>query len=271
MQDEVIETMTEDNLNNKNEERYLVPGLIRGLAVLEAFSHEANEMTITDIAEILEVNRSSAFRLIYTLEHCGYLRKASAKTYSLDSKVMELGFNSISKLSLIDVALPEMKAIRNRINVAVHLSILDGTDVVFISNVQSLGSFTSTVGLGTRWPAHATVIGQLVLANLTIEEVKQRYSHFTQWDVFSQRTPKNLEELLTRLDEVRSKKSMVSWGHFNHDMAACASPIYKQSNHEIAAVLSVSCPVSTYTEENFYQHVVPEVIQASEKISKFIY
>lgn len=271
MQEKVIETLTEETQLNKNDERYLVPGLMRGLAILEAFNHELSEMTITDIAEVLEVNRSSAFRLIYTLEHCGYLRKTSSKTYSLDSKVMELGFNSISKLSLIDVALPEMKAIRNKIRVAVHLSILDGTDVVFISNVQSLGLFTSTVGLGTRWPAHATVIGQLFLANLPIEEVKEKYRHFNAWDIFSEKTPKNLDELLTRLAEVRSKKAMVSWGHFNHDMAACAAPIYKQSGSEIAAVLSVSCPVSTYSEEIFQKDIVGEVIAASDKISKFIY
>lgn len=63
----------------KNDDRYLVPGLVRGLAILQAFNQQAQEMTITEIAEILEVNRSSAFRLIYTLESCGYLRKASQK------------------------------------------------------------------------------------------------------------------------------------------------------------------------------------------------
>ena len=271
MNEEIIEKTEHENLSNKNDERYLVPGLIRGLAILEAFNRESNEMTITDIAEALDVNRSSAFRLIYTLEHCGYLRKASAKTYALDSKVMELGFRSISKLSLIDVALPEMKSIRDKIKVAVHLSILEGTDVVFISNVQSSGPFTSTVGLGTRWPAHATVIGQIILASLPVEKVKEKYSNFTNWEVFSERTPKNLNELLKRLDEVRPQKAMISWGHFNHDMAACAAPIYKQSNHEIAAVISVSCPVSTYTEDIFRKKVVPEVISTGERISKFIY
>lgn len=50
---------------SKNDDRYLVPGLVRGLAILQAFNQEAQEMTISEIAEILDVNRSSAFRLIY--------------------------------------------------------------------------------------------------------------------------------------------------------------------------------------------------------------
>lgn len=265
------EPVIEENQVNKNDERYLVPGLIRGLAILEAFNREAQEMTITDIAEILNVNRSSAFRLIYTLEHCGYLQKSSAKSYTLDSKVMELGFNSISKLSLIDVAQPVMKSIRDKYKVAVHLSILDNTDIVFISNVQSSGIFTSTVGLGTRWPAHATVIGQIMLSSLALKEINKKYEKFEKWDVFSEKTPQNLDELLKRLDVVRTQKTMISWGHFNHDMAACAVPIYKQSNQEIVAVLSVSCPISTFTQEQFQSEVAKGVFEAAEKISKFIY
>jgi DNA-binding IclR family transcriptional regulator len=41
---------------------------------------------------------------------------------------------------------------------------------------------------------------------------------------------------------------MVSWGHYNHDMAACAAPIFKQSNGKMVAVISVSCPITTYDE-----------------------
>ena len=146
----------------KNDDRYLVPGLVRGLAILQAFNQQAQEMTITEIAEILEVNRSSAFRLIYTLEACGYLRKASQKTYALDSKVMELGFNSLSKLSLLDLSTPLMKELRDQTKLAVHLTVLEGTHIVFVNNVQSMGTFTSNISLGTRWPAHATVIGQML-------------------------------------------------------------------------------------------------------------
>lgn len=73
--DALIEQETESN----NDERYLVPGLVRGLAVLKLFDQNHQEMTISEIAEKLDVNRSSAFRLIHTLEYCGYLRKMSQK------------------------------------------------------------------------------------------------------------------------------------------------------------------------------------------------
>ncbi|MGL5211533.1 MAG: IclR family transcriptional regulator [Acinetobacter junii] len=268
---QTIETDSQESELTKNDDRYLVPGLVRGLAILQAFDQQTQEMTITEIAEILDVNRSSAFRLIYTLESCGFLRKASQKTYALDSKVMELGFNSLSKQSLLDLATPLMKELRDQTKLAVHLSILEGTHIVFINNVQSNGTFTSNIGLGTRWPAHATVIGQMLLADLSEIEIRDRYKNFNQWETVSELTPKNLKELLQRLSFVKTQRSMVSWGHYNHDMAACGAPIFKQSTGKMTAVLSVSCPLATYEEHYFKNEIAEMVIQTADKISKFIY
>lgn len=263
-------TVVQESESN-NDERYLVPGLVRGLAILKLFDQHQQEMTISEIAEKIDVNRSSAFRLIHTLEHCGYLRKMSQKTYALDSNVMALGFNSLSKSSLIDLAMPLMRELRDKIKIAVHLSVLEGTDIVFISNVQSNGAFTSNVHIGTRWPAHATVIGQLILSQLSNAEIKKRYEGMTDWKVYSERTPHNIDSLLLRLQEVREQRFMVSWGHFNTDMAACAAPIYNQINKEVNAVLSVSCPISTYTEEQFRHEIANDVVEYAHKISQFIY
>ena len=54
-------------------------------------------------------------------------------------------------------------------------------------------------------------------------------------------------------------------------MAACAAPIYSQSNKKIAAVLSVSCPLSTYNEQEFCGEVSTSVVKYAEQISKFVY
>lgn len=265
------EVALEQGTESTHDERYLVPGLVRGLAVLKLFDPTHQEMTISEIAEKLDVNRSSAFRLIHTLEFCGYLRKMSQKTYALNSNVMELGFNSLSKSSLTDLASPLMRELRDQIKIAVHLSILEGTDIVFVSNAQSMGSFTSNVHIGTRWHAHATVIGQLLLSHLSEADVIQRYEHFNDWTHYSERTPTNITSLLERLKDVRQQQHMISWGHFNRDMAACAAPIYNQATHNITAVLSVSCPLSTYTEDIFRHDIAHSVVDYADKISKFIY
>ncbi len=184
--------------------------LPKPLAVLKLFDQNHQEMTISEIAEKIDVNRYSAFRLIHTLEYCGYLRKMSQKTYALNSNVMELGFNSLSKSSLTDLASPLMRELRNKIKIAVHLSILEGTDIDFINNAQSMEPLTSNVHIETRWPAHATVIGQLILSRLPEPEVMKRYENFTNWKVYSERTPHDIGSLMARLSEVREQPVMVS-------------------------------------------------------------
>lgn len=119
---------------------------------------------------------------------------------------MELGFNSLSKLSLLDLSTPLMKELRDQTKLAVHLSILEGTHIVFVNNIQSMGTFTSNISLGTRWPAHATVIGQMLLSDLPETEVRQRYRNFSDWDSFSELTPTNLKALLQRLSFVKTQK-----------------------------------------------------------------
>jgi DNA-binding MarR family transcriptional regulator len=57
------------------DERYLVPALLRGFAILEALTGERREATLSEIAGKLGVTRSSAYRLLYTLEHLGYVAR----------------------------------------------------------------------------------------------------------------------------------------------------------------------------------------------------
>ncbi|MBP6116170.1 MAG: IclR family transcriptional regulator [Neisseriaceae bacterium] len=251
------------------EERYLVPGLMRGLAILELFGHEQQALTISELAEKLGVNRSSAFRLAYTLESCGYIRKSQdSKRYTLDAKVMGLGFKYLSGLDLIEAARPILSQLRDDTSLACNLVILQDKDIVYIDQCQASGSFTSRVRVGTRWPAYATVIGQLLLSDKPTEVVEALYANETEWQSYSDKTPQGLPQLLARLEAIRGQSAMVSWGHFNHNMATCASPVFRRDDGKMVAVISASCPLGMFTEAVFHDEVKPKVIDAAERLSQ---
>ncbi|MEI9922259.1 MAG: helix-turn-helix domain-containing protein [Bradyrhizobium sp.] len=66
------------------DERYLVPALMRGLQVLQSLSGETRRLSLSELAEAIGVTRSSAYRLVYTLDHLGFLKSdAQTKTYTL--------------------------------------------------------------------------------------------------------------------------------------------------------------------------------------------
>ncbi|WP_116474077.1 IclR family transcriptional regulator [Zobellella maritima] len=250
------------------DDRYIVPGLVRGLAALQAFSNEKKELSVSELADIIGSNRSSAFRIAYTLEHCGFLHKSGdSRRYALDSKVLELGFTYLSSLDLLEPSRPVLARLRDDTSLACHLVIRQGRDIVFVDRCQATGPFTSTVGIGTRWPAHATVTGQQLLSDLTDEAIRELYQDY-QWETFTEGTPGNLDELIARIHEVRGLSALISWGYFNPGMAACASPVYRLSDHTMIASVSVSCPISAFPREEFEGRIKDEVVTASQVLSR---
>lgn len=257
-------------MNQENDqEKYLVPGLVRGLKILESFTTEKAEMTLSEISHILEINRSSAFRLVQTLEQCGYLSRTAHKTYMLNIRVLQLGYTAISTMGVPEFATAIMQKLRDQTQVAVHISILDNTDIVYLNNIQALGTFTSNIRTGTRWPAYATVIGQILLGALSDTEIRARYANFTEWVQYSDSTASNIDELIEKIHIARKSEYLISWKNFRPDMIACAVPIKSQSSHAIQYVLSVSCPAMSYqNRDNFIEKVVPYAITAAKEISQ---
>src|SRR5690606_4740884 len=99
---------TKPSRQTTHEDRYIVPGLVRGLQVLQAFTPERSEMTLSEIGEALGMTRSAAFRSVYTLAQLGYLlHDQRAGRYALGPAVLRLGYGYLATRELIEVALPE--------------------------------------------------------------------------------------------------------------------------------------------------------------------
>ena len=252
-----------------SDDKYMVNSLRNGLLLMELFNrNEVVEMSLSEIAAQLGINKSSAYRLLFTLEQMGYIKKDHNKNYMLDIKVVDLSHSYLTSISFKQEAYAVMEQLRNDTGTAVHLFTLDGTEIVNLQNIQPLGSFTSNILPGLRWPAYATVIGQMLLSDLSDEEVKRRFNDFKEWKVYSDATPTSLDELLQAVSRARGKSHLTSWQKFNHDMIACTAPIRDLSSDKMVYALSVSFPVQAFTSEHFEQHIIPAIINAANNLSK---
>ena len=89
------------------DDRYLVPGLVRGLQALQAFTPERRRMTLVEIGAALGITRSAAYRLVYTLDQLGFLvHDPQTRTYALGPAVLRLGDGYIASRDLAEVAAP---------------------------------------------------------------------------------------------------------------------------------------------------------------------
>lgn len=252
-----------------SDDKYMVNSLRNGLLLMELFNKsEIVEMSLSEIAAQLNINKSSAYRLLFTLEQMGYIKKDNNKNYMLDIKVVDLSHSYLTSISFKQEAYTVMEQLRDNTGTAVHLFTLDGIEIVNLQNIQPLGSFTSNILPGLRWPAYATVIGQMLLSELTDEEIKVRFQNFSEWKIYSDATPTDIDDLLKAVNQARGKSHLTSWQKFNNDMIACTAPIKDLSSNKIVYALSVSFPVQAFTREHFEQHITPAIVDSANTLSK---
>jgi DNA-binding IclR family transcriptional regulator len=249
------------------DERYLVPALMRGFAILQALTGKRREATLSEIADKLGVTRSSAYRLLYTLEHLGYVaHDPRTKTYSLGSQVLHLGYGYLASRDLVEVAMPHLVRLRDRTGWSAHLGELHGREVIYLARVPTRRSIASTVHVGTRLPAHATTMGRVLLSSLANEDVRELYrdnagpQYNGKWLV-------RLSELLTQLDVDRANGSVVQSSGHEPGIASIAAPIRDMTGHIVAAI-NISVVALFTSEAELNGPLKTEVLAAAAAISR---
>ncbi|HEY8580435.1 MAG TPA: IclR family transcriptional regulator, partial [Beijerinckiaceae bacterium] len=149
-------------------DRYIVPALAQGLAVLGLFSRERPTLTAPEICEALNLPRTSVFRLLVTLERAGYVRRGTdERTFRLGPGVLTRGFSYLASLDIADVAQPHLQALRDETRLSAHMAVRDGREVVYVARVGAMTTVASSVQIGTRFPAHATIMGRMLMLDMT--------------------------------------------------------------------------------------------------------
>ncbi|WP_237215603.1 IclR family transcriptional regulator, partial [Falsiroseomonas oryziterrae] len=156
-------------------DRYLVPGLARGLEVLGCFGAEAPRLTPAELARMLGVTRSALFRTLYTLTELGFLQHDPATgRFALGPALLRLGHGVLPGRDVVEVALPILRQLRDATAWSAHLGALDGAEVVYLLRLPARPGARSLVRVGSRLPAHATAMGRVLLAGLGEAELAER-------------------------------------------------------------------------------------------------
>lgn len=152
-----------------------VQSLLKGLRVLEAFSHGFEEMTLKEIADIAGFDAGTTFRMVNTLVDGGYIIRIPESTrFRLALKVLDLGFNAIARQDLRIKARPLLQTLVNEISETASFAVLEGSDVLYIERVQDGYTRLGTnIGVGTTIYAPATLIGRTMLAFLPEERLEK--------------------------------------------------------------------------------------------------
>ncbi len=249
-------------------DKNVVASLAKGFRVLEAFTAEAPELALAEIARRTGSDNATAFRLLNTLVMLGYVEKVpDSRRFRLTLKCLGLGFNAIARSDLRALARPVLRTLVGEVNEAASVGVLDGPDVVYIERIQAgLTRLGVDVRIGSRVPVYATAIGQAILSGLprpTQIDILQRRPR----DPLTQYTLTDLKTLLDRLDVVHARGYALSDQETVLGLRVLAAPVVDVDGVPVAG-LSVAAPGSRMTIAAFEEAARAPVLAAASALSR---
>jgi len=220
----------------KTNDRYMIPAVERAFSILRLFNHYRQTITAPEIARELAIPRSTVFRLAQTLEHLGMLRKVDhGQAYRLDIGALSLGFEYLGSLEINELGGPIIAELTKKTGLSSHLVLRDGRDVVVINKSEGGSHFSGSLTVGSRLPAHATVLGRMTLVDMDNEDIRALFAQ-TDLERFSEATPTSIDDLLNLIKGDRNLDYAVSDSFFENGISAVAAPVRDRSGVAIGAL-----------------------------------
>jgi DNA-binding IclR family transcriptional regulator len=249
-------------------DKYIVPALERGLRLLGEFGRDSRTLTAPECARRLNLPRSTVFRLLNTLESMGFLERSESGTeYRLGMAVLRLGFDYLASLELTDLGQPILARLSAATQYPGNLVVRDGRSVVYVAKVASASPFASTVRVGTRLPAHATVFGRVLLQDMTLAELRKLYPE-EHLESFSASTPATVLALFDLLQADQERGYVQGEGFFDSSISTLAAPVRDHTGHVVAA-LGATIPAPRF-EAGHVDDLVVQVRSAADELSSLM-
>ncbi|GAA4188493.1 IclR family transcriptional regulator C-terminal domain-containing protein [Streptosporangium oxazolinicum] len=240
-----------------------VQSLARGLSVIKAFSATSPELTLSEVARATGLTRAAARRFLLTLVDLGYVR-TDGRLFALSPRVLDLGYAYLSSLSLPEVAEPHLERLVAEVHESASVAVLDGEDVVYVARVATSRIMRVTINIGTRFPAHCTSMGRVLLAWLPPGDL-DAYLAEVELHRFTPRTVTSPAALRTELDRVRAQGWAMVDQELEEGLRSIAVPVRERSGR-VTAAINISSHASRTTPESARRHLLPPLLATAARV-----
>ena len=152
---------------------YRAPALEKGLDILELLSAQERPLTMSAIVTGLGRSTGELFRMIQVLEHRGYVRQGS-DGYVITERLFHLGLKRPPVRSLMELALPEMRSLADRIGQSCYAAIPSGASSSVVARMEASTTIGFSVRVGYRQPLNEAPSGQVLYAFQT-DDVRREW------------------------------------------------------------------------------------------------
>jgi IclR family transcriptional regulator, KDG regulon repressor len=231
----------------------------KALDILDTFDPQKPELSLTELAELLSLNKSTLFNLLRTLEG------PQTKRYRLGLRFLDRAALVTDYADVSRVAPPFLDELRNKVEENIHLGVLEDGQVVYLYRAQGPHTLSVNSRLGMRVPAHATAMGKVILAYRSENEIDLVIAKYG----LSACTPNTITELPALKECLREVKvrGYATDAEEHHLGSECvAAPIF-DLHHQVIAAVSVSIPSVRMTGSR-PSHIIRNLTETARTISE---
>ena len=218
----------------------------RAMKVLKACAAAGDEARLTDLARAAALNKTTAFRLLSALEGAGMVeRTPSGDRYRLGPELLRLASQALGNRGLQTAGRPTLFALAAVTRETVTLEVLVGTEVLILDEAVGGHVIGAMPSVGTRWPAHATSTGKVMLAGLSDDDLAARLGS-GPLSTHTPRTVASATALRRELERVRARGYATSVEELEPGFVAVGAPV-RGAHGAVVAAISVGGPRSRFT------------------------
>lgn len=213
----------------KNEDNYKVPNLEKGIAVLEYLSLKKGGETLQNIKTELSISQTTAYRILNTLVRLEYLvYNEDTKRYRISRKLLTLGFRSLDEHNLLEIVLPRLQELRDKVKETACFGLLGEEKGIFIEQALGNHTFRFFLSPGKSFELHCSAPGKAIMAYLP-NIVRNRYISYMKFTRYNSRTITSEEAYLQELEKVRQRGYALD------------------NEEELSGVICIGAPLFNYT------------------------
>src|SRR3954464_8501250 len=234
------------------------------IQLLKAFSEEQVDIGISELSRRLGVAKSTVPRLAATLAAEGLLEQdRESEKYRLGIALFRLGALVRRRMDISSQGRPYLYALREKTNETVHVAILDGSEIMYVFNLESTQAIRMRSDVGVRKPAYCTAEGQALRAFQPADVIERVVR-----DGLSPRTPQTITDPLALkkvLEAVRLRGCAIEDEESELGMRCIAAPLRNDAG-EVVAAIGLAGPVSRLSKKALATFI-PHVIETAAAIS----
>jgi IclR family pca regulon transcriptional regulator len=242
------------------EQREYVTALARGLEVIRAFAGQDEELTLAEIAKIVDLPRATVRRSLITLGALGYIEE-KGRFFRLAPKVLTLAQAYLSSNLLPRVANPFVQQVSADLGESCSVSILHGTEIIYV--VRSINKRLSALlgDVGSRRPAHCTSMGRVLLAHLSERDL-DAYFAAVELKALTPHTVTDEDEIRSQLAKIRKQDYCLSDQQTEIDLRTIAVPLRNNTGLVVAA-MHVTTQASRTNKRQMTDRFLPALRKAA--------